>query len=152
MDSSGDEKAKVFPETGWQIQTVHLEVPRQGEWLEVHIFYMFYISLWYLRFSHLTLQLQPPYVNNLFRKSQMCFFCFSLGRFYELKKARSPLQLYDRFDYTDPETNICIERVSHLFKSITVDISLYSELHHCVHLIGFYLERCKTFTFCVPGQ
>ena len=60
------------------------------------------------------------HVNHLFRISQL--FLFSLCRFYELKKARHPLQLYDRFDYTDPETNICIERVSHLFKSITVDI------------------------------
>ena len=79
----------------------------------------------------------------------MCFFfVFLLGRFYELKKARSPLQLYDRFDYTDPETNICIERVSHLFKSITVDISLYSELHPCVHLIGFYLEMQNFHFLC----
>ena len=62
----------------------------------------------------------------LFHESQMSI-CFSLCRFYELKKARSPLQLYDRFDHTDPETNICIERVSHLFINITVDIQLYSE-------------------------
>ena len=50
------------------------------------IFSTCFIFLWYLRFCYLTLQLQPPYVNNLFRKSQMCVFVFLWAGFMNWRR------------------------------------------------------------------
>ena len=40
--------------------------------------------------------------------------------FYELPEARPILQLFDRFKYTDPETDAVIEQVMYLYMTDTV--------------------------------
>ncbi len=36
---------------------------------------------------------------------------FTFNRFYELPEARPPLVLYDRFQFTDEATGLCVEQV-----------------------------------------